>query len=275
MTDPGPKVPAVSGIDQPIRVIALLRVWTLFYRRGVVRFMRFWTESLLGPMISTMLFMTVFTLALDSGQQIAPGLTALQFVAPGLAAFVLVQISFQNVCFMLIIDKQEGVIADVLMAPLTPLELLLGYGLAGVMNGLIVSVLIMLAMTVFTGPMLYAVGYTLFFGIVAAFLFAMIGVLVGLWSEKWDQFSMIDNFLVLPLGLLSGTFFTLDRIPSNLQWLFEANPMFWIINGFRYGITGYGDPSMVLWQGTALLVITVVAFLAGWTLMARGYKIKA
>ncbi|MFD2206670.1 ABC transporter permease [Kiloniella antarctica] len=261
-------------LERP-RIIATLRLWTLFYRRGVIRFLKFWVETLLGPMVSTMLFMTVFTLALDAGDEMVPGLSALQFIAPGLVVFVLSQISFQNVCFMLIIDKQEGVISDVLMAPLSPLELLLGYGLAAVANGLTAAVLIMGAMTVFTGGMLFSFWLAAFFAITAAFLFAMIGVIVGLWSEKWDQFSLVDNFLILPLGLLSGTFFTLDSIPGNWQWLFEANPMFWIISGFRYGITGYGNVDTVFWHGASLVGMAAFVFMCGWTLMARGYKIKA
>lgn len=269
-----PELTPELTLERP-RIIAVLRLWTLFYRRGVVRFLKFWVETLLGPMVSTMLFMTVFTLALDAGEEMVAGLSALQFIAPGLVVFVLCQISFQNVCFMLIIDKQEGVISDVLMAPLSPLELLLGYGLAAVANGLAAAVLIMAAMTIFTGGMLYSFWIAAFFAITAAFLFAMIGVIVGLWSDKWDQFSLVDNFLVLPLGLLSGTFFTLNSIPHNWQWLFEANPMFWIISGFRYGITGYGDSDAALWHGGTLLGIAAVVFMCGWTLMDRGYKIKA
>ena len=258
-----------------VRIIAFLRIRTLFYRRRVIRFMRFWVESLLGPMVSTMLFMTVFTLALGPSDEMAPGLSALQFIAPGLAVFVLSQTAFQNVCFMLIIDKQEGVITDVLMAPLSPIELLFGYSLAGVANALLVALLLLGAMTVFTGPMLYSFGATAFFGISAALLFSMIGVLVGLWSDKWDQFSLVDNFLVLPLGLLSGTFFTLDRIPESWQWLFEANPMFWIISGFRYGITGYGSVEDLIWQGGTLVCLILVMVVCGWLLFKRGYKIKA
>jgi len=261
--------------SEGVRIIALLRIWTLFYRRGVIRFMRFWVESLLGPMVSTMLFMTVFALALGPDGEMVPGLTALQFIAPGLAVFVLSQTAFQNVCFMLIIDKQEGVITDVLMAPLSPIELLFGYSLAGIANALLVALLLLGAMTVFTGPMLYSLGVTLFFAISAALLFSMIGVLVGLWSDKWDQFSLVDNFLVLPLGLLSGTFFTLNRIPESWQWLFEANPMFWIISGFRYGITGYGSVEDLIWQGGTLVCLVLIMMFCGWLLFKRGYKIKS
>ncbi|WP_085910149.1 ABC transporter permease [Kiloniella majae] len=261
--------------SEGVRIIAVLRIWTLFYRRGVIRFMRFWVESLLGPMVSTMLFMTVFTLALGPSDEMVPGLSALQFIAPGLTIFVLSQTAFQNVCFMLIIDKQEGVITDVLMAPLSPIELLFGYSLAGIANALLVAILLLGAMTVFTGPMLYDFWVTSFFAISAALFFSMIGIVVGLWSDKWDQFSLVDNFLVLPLGLLSGTFFTLNRIPESWQWLFEANPMFWIISGFRYGITGYGSTESLIWQGGMLIVLTLVAVACGWALLKRGYKIKA
>ncbi|WP_085902969.1 ABC transporter permease [Kiloniella majae] len=261
--------------SEGVRIIAVLRIWTLFYRRGVIRFMRFWVESLLGPMVSTMLFMTVFTLALGPSDEMVPGLSALQFIAPGLTIFVLSQTAFQNVCFMLIIDKQEGVITDVLMAPLSPIELLFGYSLAGIANALLVAILLLGAMTVFTGPMLYDFWVTAFFAISAALFFSMIGIVVGLWSDKWDQFSLVDNFLVLPLGLLSGTFFTLNRIPESWQWLFEANPMFWIISGFRYGITGYGSTESLIWQGGMLIVLTLVAVTCGWALLKRGYKIKA
>lgn len=249
-------------------------LWALYSRKAVLRFLRYGLESIAGPVASSCIFVLVFVLALDGGSVMSPDLTLAQFVVPGIAMFTLAQVAFDSAAVMIIHDKQDGVIQDVLMAPLTPLEITVGYSLGAATNGLITGGVLMLIFAIFIdlpfdNPLL-AVGFALG----GTLLFAMVGMIVGIWAQRWEHFSAAETFLVMPLGLLSGTFFSLERVPHGFEWLLLGNPMFHAINGFRAALTGHSDAS--LWLGAAMIAgLTVILALIAWRLFAVGYRIKA
>ncbi len=248
-------------------------LWSL-YRRGVHRFLRYGVESIGGPAVTSLLFLTVFNLALGGRGEVAPGATLAQFIAPGIVIFSLTQGAFQNAAVPIVYDKLEGMIGDVIGAPLTPLEITIGYVLAAATGGLVTGAVILGLMAVFVDLPLYSLAAVIGFAAAAALLFALIGVLTGLWAERWDNYSAAETFLILPMGLLSGAFFSLQDVPEGARWLFELNPVFHAVQGFRFGFIGSAAGPVL---ASALVLVALILALAGlaWRLFAIGYKIKA
>lgn len=249
-------------------------VWVLYSRKGVLRFLRYGLESIAGPVVSSCIFVTVFVLALGGTAAMSPDLTLAQFVVPGIVMFTLTQVAFDSAAVMIIHDKHDGMIEDVLMAPLTPVEVTLGYTLGAATNGLITGAILLLIFALFIDLPFVSYPAAIAFALGGTLLFALVGVIVGIWAERWDHFSAAETFLIMPLGLLSGTFFSLERVPAGFDWLLLGNPMFHAINGFRAALTGHSDAS--LWVGGLFVAGLASALgLVAWRLFSVGYRIKA
>jgi len=247
-------------------------VWTLIYR-DLRRYWKYGVESIGGPIVSGLLFLAVFVLALGGQGEVGGGLTFVQFVAPGIVMFALMHSGFFNGAAPLVHDKHEGTIQDVLSAPLNAFEVAAGYGLSATLNALVTGIAVLAAMTPFVALPLGHPLVALLFAVAGAALFGLAGVLIGLWADKWDHYSAAESFLILPLGMLSGAFFPLDGLPALARTLILFNPAFHVIDGVRYGLTGYAA-----WAPGASLAILLIADLAlawlVWRLIAVGYKIK-
>ncbi len=266
MSEPAPPAPARMRRGNP------RGVWTLFVR-GMLRFVRFATEGIGGALISALLFLAVFTFAWAGEAEPAAGVSLPVFVAPGIAAFAMALNAFENAAFPVVYDKLEGIIGDLLMAPLTPAELLFGYVAGATIGGLVTGAAVLLVLSVFVEIALPAPLMTLAFGLLGALVFALAGFITGLWAEKWDRYSAVETFLVLPLGLLSGTFFAVEALPPLGQDIILANPVFYLIDGVRTGAIGqgYAEP----WLGLSILAaLAALLWLVAWRLVVRGYKIK-
>ncbi len=247
-------------------------LWTL-YRRGAARYLRYGVESIGGPAISSLLFLAVFSLALDGRGEMLPGVTLVQFIAPGIVIFSLTHSAFEGAAVPIMYDKLEGMIGDVIGAPLSALEITAGYLLSATGNGLMTGIVVLALMAAFVDLPLHAPLVVLGFAVAASALFALVGVVVGLWSERWDNYSAAETFLILPLGLLSGAFFTLQGVPEGARWLFDLNPVFHAVQGFRYGFIGVAEAPVAVSAAVLLGLDAVLAVLA-WRLFALGYKIK-
>lgn len=248
-------------------------LWSL-YRRGNARYFRYWVESIGGPLVSSLLFLVVFHFALGGGGDIVPGVSLIQFIAPGIVIFSLTHSAFEGAAIPLLYDKIEGMIGDIVSAPLTPLEITAGYALSAASDGLITGAVILGVMAVFIDLPFHSLAAVLGFAVAASFLFALFGTLVGIWADRWDNYGAAEAFVILPLGLLSGAFFTLDRLPEGARWVFELNPVFLAVDGFRYGFTGQSQGN-VLVEALVLAGLILALWLLVWRLIARGYKIKA
>lgn len=247
-------------------------LWTL-YRRGVSRHFKDRWSSLGGPCASAVLFLAVFSLAAGDRVRMASGLDVAQFIAPGIIVFALSHTAFESAATSLIYDKYGGMIGDVLSAPLTPLELVLGHAAAAASNGLITGLAVLALSLVFTDFDWHQGTAVLGFGLLAALLFALFGTLTGLWGERWEHYSAVESFIMLPLMFLSGAFFTLDGLPVPAQLAVSLNPLYYAVNGLRYGLTGYGESAIL--TGAAVLLATAVGLLLlAWRLFAIGYKVK-
>ncbi len=251
----------------------LAGIWAL-YRWSVVRILRFWMEALVGPVLSALLFLVVFSVALGETQVLSGGITFTQFLAPGLAVFTLANASFANAAFPLVHDKLQGSIQDFQASPLAGWELGAIYTLTGATAGLLVGGLTLFAAAVFVELPIASPLLLLVFSLGTALVFALLGSIAGLWAEKWDQLAVVNTFLMLPLAFLSGAFFTSDSLPAIGRTLIAFNPVYYLIDATRASVLGIADAPLLL-ASAVLLVLLVAGTLAVWRLFTVGYKIKA
>ena len=251
----------------------LIGLWTL-YAKEVRRFLKVITQTVLAPVITTLVFLAIFALALHQAQRTIGGLPYLQFLAPGLVMMAVVQNAFANTSSSIVIAKVQGNIIDYLMPPLGPGELLLGLAAAGVTRGAIVGTAVLAAMLPFVWLPAPHLWLAVFFVLAASLMLSLLGVLAGLWSDKFDQIAAVTNFIVTPLSFLSGTFYSVVALPEGVRWIAFANPFFYMIDGFRFALTGHAGGAVAL--GVVLLIgVNAGLWLAALQLLRRGYKLKA
>ncbi|WP_193368645.1 ABC transporter permease [Pelagibius marinus] len=248
-------------------------LWTVYYGYGLFRFLRFGLETLAGPLVSSMLFLLVFVVGQRSLGEMLPGVGLKEFIAPGVALYALAYTAFQNSAAMIVLDKMEGTIADVQMAPLSALEVIAGFVLSAATCGLMSGALVALGTAVFVDYSYFDVTFVLGFAVLAALLFALLGTIAGLWAERWDHYGAVEGFLIVPLGLLSGTFFSVERLPEAFRDWIYFNPVFYAVDGFRAGFIGQAETSLALGAGLLAALNLTLAVLA-WRLFAAGYKIR-
>jgi ABC-2 type transport system permease protein len=269
--------PHLAGPGAPrMRVFGAVNwrgLWTL-YTKEVRRFLNVATQTILAPVITSLLFLAIFTLALGRTVQTLGNVTFAEFLTPGLIMMAILQNSFANTSSSLVISKLQGNIVDLLMPPLSPGEQALGLALGGLSRGLVVGLAVGLGMWIFIPIGLYDPVFVVFHAVNASLMLALLGMVGGIWSEKFDHIAAVTNFVITPLSFLSGTFYSIERLPGNWHLIAVLNPFFYLIDGFRYGFIGHADGS--LWVG-ALVVLTANAAL--WTLVHRmiatGYRLKA
>jgi len=247
-------------------------LWTL-YLRGVRRHLGDAWETLGGPCVSTVLFLAVFALAAQERFTVASGLGIAAFIAPGLVVFAISHAAYESAAAAILMDKHGGMIGDLLGAPLTALELTLGHVLSAATNGLATGTAVLLMALPFVdlawpGPLT-----GLLFAALAALLFGAVGTLTGLWAERWEQYSAVESFLVLPLMFLSGAFFARADLPDAGALAVSLNPLFYAVDGMRRGLAGHGE--VAAWSGAAVLAALACGlFLVTWRLFFVGYKVK-
>ncbi|HFD16286.1 MAG TPA: multidrug ABC transporter permease [Rhodospirillales bacterium] len=248
-------------------------LWTL-YVKEVRRFFKVVTQAVLAPVVTTLLFLAIFALALGRGGRTVGDLPFLEFLAPGLIMMAVVQNAFANTSSSLIIAKIQGNIVDYLMPPLSPGELLLGLVGGGITRGIVVGLAVGLAMLPFVPLGIQAPLLAVYYLLSASMMLAALGVLAGLWAEKFDQVAAITNFVVTPLSFLSGTFYSIERLPAAAHTVALGNPFFYMIDGFRYALTGHADGA--IWIGVLFLALVNLAlWLVCLHLIRIGYKLKA
>jgi ABC-2 type transport system permease protein len=276
---PGPVRGPVPGPVRPRRFAGVNRIglWTL-YRREVWRVLKDYRDSLLGPAVSSVLFLAVFDLALSgiagSGPARLGGVSVLQFLGPGLIVFAIGQRAFESAAASLIFDKLEGMIQDTLMAPLTAAERTVGYVLGAATNGLMAGLVVALAVMVFVELPLADPAALLLFAGGGAVMHALVGIVAGLWARRWEHFAAVLGFAIIPLAWLSGIFYPVGQLPSFAQALVALNPIFYVIDGFRFGITGNAEGSILVGAMVVIGVDLALAVLVQ-RLMAHGYGVKS
>ncbi|CAK0759673.1 Transport permease protein [uncultured Gammaproteobacteria bacterium] len=244
------------------------------YAKEVRRFHKVFGQTIAAPVVTTLLFYAVFTLALGGAGRSIGSTPYLDFLAPGLVMMAMAQNSFANTSSSLIIAKIQGTIVDVLMPPLSPLELALGYVLGGITRGLLVGGVALLVLFPIAPFSIAHPGFVVADAVLATMMLSLLGLIGGIWSEKFDHIAAITNFVIAPASFLSGTFYSITTLPPLFRTVAMANPFFYMIDGFRYGFIASSDSSPEV--GLVVLLVTNAALWA-WCLrmLATGYKLKA
>lgn len=248
-------------------------LWTL-YLKEVRRFWKVVYQTVAAPVITTLLFLAIFSLALGRFRPEMNGIPFVTFLAPGLIIMAVLQNAFANTSSSLLIAKVQGNVIDILMPPLSATELNTGLALGGLTRGVVVGFFAFLGMAFFvdfTFAVPWAIAYFLISG---ALLMSLMGMLAGIWSEKFDHMQAITNFVITPLSFLSGTFYSVNQLPPFARTITDFNPFFYIIDGFRYGFTGNAEGNIL--AGVLVLAGLNLGFwIICHIMLTRGYKIKA
>lgn len=248
------------------------------YIKEVRRFFKVQLQTVWAPAITTLLFLVIFTVATGGKRPVSVAGTAVpfaDFLAPGLIVMAMLQNSFANSSFSLLVGKIQGTIVDYLMPPLSTGELLAAMVGGAVTRAFCVGGAVFLAMQFWPG--VHVVPQhplaILWFGLLGSVFLALVGVLTSMWAEKFDHAAAVQNFLIAPLTLLSGTFYSVDKLAPAFQAFSQINPFFYIISGFRYGFLLDAD-SNVLVGGVIILGIDLVLGLICYRLLRSGWKLK-
>ncbi|MBA1374509.1 multidrug ABC transporter permease [Sphingomonas ursincola] len=246
------------------------------YMKEVRRFFKVQLQTIWAPAITTMLYLVIFTVALGRSGRMVLDVPFGDFLAPGLIVMAMMQNSFANSSFSLLVGKIQGTIIDYLMPPLSELEVLVSLVIAAVTRAFLVGAAVWLAMLLWPGihvmpQHLWAI---LWFGLMGAVMLAFMGVLTSIWAEKFDHAAAITNFVVAPLALLSGTFYSVDAMAPTFRALSHANPFFYVISGFRYGFISSTD-SPLLAGSLLLLAINAALGIGCYALLKSGWKLRS
>ena len=246
------------------------------YLKEVRRFFKVQLQTIWAPAVTTLLFLVIFTVALGRSGREVMGVPFADFLAPGLIVMGMIQNAFANSSFSLLVGKIQGNIVDYLMPPLSTGELMAGLVGASVTRAFFVGFAVWLAM-LFWPDVSVAVRHplwALWFALMGALMLSFLGLITSLWAEKFDHAAAVSNFVVTPLSLLSGTFYSIEQLSPVFQAVSHANPFFYVISGFRYGFLGVSD-SPILAGAAGLLVLNLLLWWACYALLKSGWKIKA
>ncbi|MCH2554738.1 MAG: ABC transporter permease [SAR116 cluster bacterium] len=245
------------------------------YLREVQRFAKVGMQTVVAPVITSMLFLMVFAVAVGDRAQLAGDISFISFLVPGLVMMTVLQNAFANSSSSLVVSKVQGNIVDLLMPPIGPGELLVGLALGGMTRGIAVGLFAALVLGRFAELQLPAAPLTaLAFLVLGSLAMALAGILAGVWSNKFDEMATITNFLIQPLAFLSGTFYSVDRLPAPFDTMATLNPFFYAIDGFRYGLIGVGDRSIVTGL-VGLVLVNGVLWLLCYRVLKSGWRLKS
>ena len=245
------------------------------YIKEVRRFFKVQMQTVWAPAITTLLYLIIFTVALGRSGKTVLGVSFADFIAPGLIVMAMLQNSFANSSFSLLVGKMQGTIVDYLMPPLSVGELIAGLVGAAVTRAFLVGGAVWLIMAIWPGV---HVGIShplsvLWFGLMGALMLAFLGLMTSIWADKFDHAAAVTNFVVAPLSLLSGTFYSVEQLSPVFHAVSHANPFFYVIPGFRHGFLGEAD-SPIYVGGAGLLLLNILLFATCYALLKSGWKIK-
>lgn len=246
--------------------------YTLFDKE-VRRFMKVAVQTLLTPIITVLLYLLVFSSVLSEHVQVYPNVSYIAFLVPGLLMMSVIQNAFANSSSSLFQSKMTGNIVFMLLAPISNAEFFFAFTAAAVVRGVLVGLGIWFATLYFVIIPIHSVLTVIVFAVLGSAALGAIGLVAALWAEKWDHVAAFQNFLILPLSFLSGTFYSINSLPPFWSEISRYNPFFYMIDGFRYGFLGVADTSIYLSLSITLLFLVTVSSFCLW-LLQIGYKIR-
>jgi len=251
----------------------IIRTWTLT-KKETHRFLKVWVQTVGSPIIVALLYFAIFGGALGSRISGFMDIPYSAFIVPGLALLQSTANAFQNASSSLVISKYHGNIADILMAPLSPLDKTLGYFLGGLFRGLLVAGVVIAVSFVFV-PHLFPkhIFAALLALVLANGIFAILGTIVGIWGRTFDQMSFMTNFIITPMAFLGGTFYSVSALPPLAQKLTFFNPFFYGVDFLRWAFFGVSDVSP-LFSACVLIALFVFLFVLNFLLFAKDWRLK-
>ncbi len=266
---------AFGTITPPRRFGAVnwLGFWTL-YKKEVQRFLKVALQTVLAPLVTTLLYIVVFTIALAGARPAVDGVPYPEFLAPGLIMMAILSNAFQNASSSIMIAKVQGTDVDYLMPPMSATELTAAFALGAATRGVVVALVTAATIAPFIDIMPAHPWAVLFYGLTASLLLGALGILGGVWAEKFDHMAAVQNFVMLPLVFLSGSFYSIQRLPEAFQVANHFNPVFYLIDGFRYGFTGHNDGPVAVGAAVALAG-ALGAVIGAWALLRSGWRLKS
>jgi len=246
--------------------------WALFTKE----LDRFWGvagQTIISPVVTTLLYFLVFGYSLGDRLREIQGVPYVDFLVPGLVMLTLINNSFVNSAFSFFITKIHGIIVDILVTPLSPIQLTVGYTAASLVRGLVVGGMIWVIAAGMGAGTIHSPLITVGFMVVTSLAFAALGLMIAVLAEDFDHVNLLPNFLITPLTFLGGVFYSIEMLPDPWGFVSRFNPILYVVNGIRYGMTGYSD--VPLWQGCAVVGTMCVVFVTGavW-LLTTGKKIR-
>ena len=238
------------------------------------RFIAVWQQTLLSPLVSSLLFLSVLSLALGNNRGEVLGYSFISFLAPGLIAMSILTQSFSHSVSSLMISKIQGNIVDMLYAPLSALEVSMAIILAALTRSFLIAIISIGVFSLIVEMPINSVFFIFIFGFLSAFILGSLGFITGLWAEKFDHTATVTNFVITPLSFLSGVFYSIDKLPKFFQIISHINPFFYMIDGFRYGFLGKSDGSTTIGL-IYLTILSIVMWYVAFFLYKKGYKIKS
>ena len=244
------------------------------YRKEIKRFFNVSTQTLLAPAITTVLFYIIFTIALGRNLVQINSVSFSEFLAPGLICMAALQNAFANTSSSLLISKVQGNIVDILMPPMSEVELTLAFSLGGITRGIVVGFVVALTIYTFVPIGIYSFFHIIYFALSSTMFLSLLGIFCGVWSQKFDHMAGITNFVITPLTFLSGTFYSINSLPELWQKIALFNPIFYMIDGLRYGFLGINDGN--IYTGMLMLAIfNLIAISICMLVFKKGYRLRS
>ncbi len=251
----------------------MIRFYT-FVRREVERFLRIPIQTLISPWISAFLYIFIFGSVIGSRIHLFDNFSYIDFVLPGILMMNVVSSAFGQSSSSLYFQRFTHSIEEILTAPISYLEMILGYIIGSVIRSLIVAGGIFVLALFFTKTNMDHFFLFIFFIIIVSIIFSLLGLIIGLWAEKFEHLSVLQTFIITPLLYVGGVFNSVEMLPSTLQTVIKFNPFFYMINGLRYSMISFSE-SNILGSMFLLIVLAVILFLLVFMLFTKGYKLRS
>lgn len=250
--------------------------WTALYtlfRKEITRFVKVWMQTVFAPVVTALLYLLVFGHVLDGRVEVFEGVSYGQFLIPGLLMMTVIQNAFANTSSSLIQSKLSGNLVFIMLPPFSHLEFFLAYVGAAIVRGIAVGLGVFLLAVFYVQVPIENIFIILGFAVLGSYVMGALGMIAGIWAEKFDQIAAFQSFLITPLTFLSGVFYSISSLPPFWFELSKWNPFFYMIDGFRYGFFGQSDQPILI---SLLAMLSAAVVLTVWVLwlLHRGYKLR-
>ena len=244
------------------------------YKKETLRFLNVFGQTIIGPIGTAILFLLVISLAIGKDRPDVLGVSYIEFLAPGLIAMQVIQQAFSHSSSSLLMGKVMQNIVDVIGAPLSPAEVTISIILASITRAIFISVISVVIISFVIEISIKSYVFFVIYLFLSGFILGAAGIIAGLWADKFDHMATVTNFIIVPLSFLSGTFYSIDKLPGILSSISYYNPFFHMIDGFRYSFIGEMDGSLKFGI-IYLLIISLLMWFISYYLYKIGYKIKS